>query len=43
MNVVFCRDAGRDPRTFKFYDIFEEEFSKVTATEVDAVVDESGR
>ena len=34
---------GRDRRTFKFYDAFEEEFSKMPTVEIDTVVDESGK
>ena len=35
-------DEGDDPKSFKVYDVFEEEFSKISSAEVDTVVDESG-
>ena len=42
-NSLSISAAGRNPKTFKFYDIFEDEFSKINSVVVDAVVDESGK
>lgn len=35
--------VGRDPKTFKFYDEFEEQLAKLDSAEIDVQVDESGQ
>ena len=35
--------TGRDPRYFKFFDVFDEEFQKLNSAEIDVQVDESGQ